>query len=451
MDFHKKILVAGSGISGIGAAQLLLAKGAQVILYDGNAKLDAQKIRQKFEENACIEVKLGDLTSEILHQTELCVISPGIPLEVPFVKQLKEAQIPIWGEVELAYQAAGGRLAAITGTNGKTTTTALVGAIFENAYEHAFTVGNIGIPYTQEALNMHDDAVTVVEVSSFQLETIVDFKPQVSAILNITEDHLDRHKTMENYAQVKEQITVNQDASSTCVLNYEDERLRVFGRQLQIPVIFFSSVRKLEKGIYLDEDMIVLKTDTETIPFCRTDELNIIGQHNYENAMAAAAIAYAMGVPVDCIIQTLKEFQAVEHRIEFVAEKKGVVYYNDSKGTNPDAAIKAIEAMTRPTVLLAGGYDKGSNYEEWLLACLGKVKKILLMGATGPDIEKTANRLGFFACESVTSMQEAVEKAAVYTQPGDAVLLSPACASWGMFKNYEERGRIFKDCVHALS
>jgi UDP-N-acetylmuramoylalanine--D-glutamate ligase len=451
MDFSKKFLVAGSGVSGIGAAKLLLAKGASVVLYDGNEKLDGNALLEKFEKGDKITVLLGELSKEVAESVDLCVISPGIPLTVPFVKVLEEAKVPILSEIELAYQASKGRLAAITGTNGKTTTTALVGEIFANAYEHAFTVGNIGIPYTQEALKMEDDAVTVVECSSFQLETILDFKPQVSAILNITPDHLDRHETMENYTAIKENIAKNQDAQGTCVLNYEDERLREFGEKLTIPVIFFSSERKLEKGIFIENEEFVLQTENERIPFVKTTELNIIGRHNHENAMAAIAVAYAMGVPVEVIKKTLREFKAVEHRIEFVAEKNGVVYYNDSKGTNPDAAIKAIQAMSRPTVLIAGGYDKHSDYTEWIQSFDGKVKKMLLMGVTGPAIEKTANELGFTDCEYVESMQEAVTRAADCTNSGDAVLLSPACASWGMFKNYEERGKIFKDCVNALS
>ncbi|MGN0292418.1 MAG: Mur ligase family protein, partial [Lachnospiraceae bacterium] len=259
MDFKKKVLVAGAGISGIGAAQLLLKLGAQVVLYDSNENLDQEAVRGRFAPEDAIEIRKGKLTVEMASEAELCVISPGIPLDVPFVAVLKEAGIPIWSEIELAFRAGKGRLAAITGTNGKTTTTALVGEIFANAAESSFTVGNIGIPYTQEALNMRKDSLTVVECSSFQLETIVDFKPDVSAILNITEDHLDRHKTMECYAQIKENVAMNQDRNGTCVLNYEDDRLREFGSRLEIPVIFFSSVRKLDQGIYLDDGMIVLK------------------------------------------------------------------------------------------------------------------------------------------------------------------------------------------------
>lgn len=450
MDFKKKVLVAGAGISGIGAAELLLKLGAQVVLYDSNEKLDQEAVRGRFAPEAAIEVWKGELTEDKASETELCVISPGIPLDVPFVGVLKKAGIPIWSEIELAFRAGKGRLAAITGTNGKTTTTALVGEIFAGAAESAFTVGNIGIPYTQEALNMREDSLTVVECSSFQLETIVDFKPDVSAILNITEDHLNRHKTMECYAQIKENIAMNQDQNGACVLNYEDDRLREFGSSLTIPVIFFSSVRKLDQGIYLDDGMIVLKQGDQVIPFVRTEELNIIGQHNYENAMAAAAIAWAMGVDVELIRKTLREFKAVEHRIEYVTEKHGVVYYNDSKGTNPDAAIKAVQAMTRPTILIAGGYDKQSEYDEWIETFGTAIKHMILMGVTGPKIAECARKHGFTSIEFAGSMEEAVKAAAARAESGDAVLLSPACASWDMFPNYEIRGKVFKDCVHAL-
>lgn len=450
MEFSKKILVAGAGVSGIGAAKLLLALGAQVILYDSNEKLDEKAVRSKFASEDTIEIWKGELTKDMVSQTELCVISPGIPLEVPFVEVLKAAGVPLWSEIELAFRAGKGKLAAITGTNGKTTTTALVGEIFSNAVESAFTVGNIGIPYTQEALNMRDDSLTVVECSSFQLETIIDFKPDVSAILNITEDHLNRHKTMDNYARIKENIAMNQDQNGTCVLNYEDERLREFGSQLKIPVIFFSSVRKLDQGIYLDDDMIVLKRGDQVIDFVRTTEMNIIGQHNYENAMAAAAIAWAMGIDVEIIRKTLREFKAVEHRIEYVAEKQGVVYYNDSKGTNPDAAIKAVQAMNRPTILIAGGYDKQSEYDEWIGTFGSTIKHMILMGVTAPKIADCARKHGFTDYEFVDSMEAAVKAAAQKAQPGYAVLLSPACASWDMFPNYEVRGRVFKDCVHTL-
>lgn len=450
MEFEKKVLVAGAGVSGIGAAQLLLNLGAQVILYDGNEKLDTAALRGSFPEDAAIEIRCGVLTRELADAVCLCVISPGIPLEVPFVEVLKEAGVPIWSEIELAYKAGKGKLAAITGTNGKTTTTALVGEIFSNACSSAFTVGNIGIPYTREALHMKEESYTVVECSSFQLETIVDFRPDVSAILNITEDHLNRHKTMDNYAAIKERITLNQKDTDTCVLNYEDERLRAFGKTLNIPVIYFSSARKLEEGIFLEDGMIVLQYHGQRVEFVKTEEMNIIGRHNHENAMAAAAIAWAIGIDPEIIRKTMREFKAVEHRIEYVAEKKGVIYYNDSKGTNPDAAIKAVEAMSRPTVLLAGGYDKQSEYDEWIESFGGRIKHMVLIGVTAHKIADCAKAHGFNAFEFADSFEEAIDKCAAAAEAGDAVLLSPACASWDMFPNYEVRGKVFKEHVHNL-
>ena len=382
----------------------------------------------------------------------MCVISPGIPLEAPFVAVLDEAKIPIWSEIQLAYQCAKGRLAAITGTNGKTTTTALTGEIMKAYYESVFVVGNIGIPYTQVAMETEDDSVTVAEVSSFQLETIMDFRPDVSAILNITPDHLNRHHTMECYIAVKESITSNQTEEDTCVLNYDDKVLREFGQseELKPKVIFFSSRQKLDDGYYLDGDMIYYAKNKKAEAVLDVRELNLLGRHNYENVMAAIAISRAMGVPMETIVKVAKEFKAVEHRIEFVLERSGVKYYNDSKGTNPDAAIQAIRAMPGPTLLIAGGYDKQSTYDEWIEAFDGKVKYLVLIGQTRDKIAECAKAHGFYDIMYAEDMSEAVRVCASYANMGDNVLLSPACASWGMFKNYEERGRIFKECVRSL-
>ena len=258
MSQSQKVLVAGTGLSGISAAKLLLDMGGEVVLYDSNPELDAEELKHKFDEDARITIVLGELKRTDLLGVEMCVISPGIPLEAPFVAVLDEAKIPIWSEIQLAYQCAKGRLAAITGTNGKTTTTALTGEIMKAYYESVFVVGNIGIPYTQVAMETEDDSVTVAEVSSFQLETIMDFRPDVSAILNITPDHLNRHHTMECYIAVKESITSNQTEEDTCVLNYDDKVLREFGQseELKPKVIFFSSRQKLDDGYYLDGDMI---------------------------------------------------------------------------------------------------------------------------------------------------------------------------------------------------
>jgi len=445
----KKVLVFGSGISGIGACRLLEQVKREVILYDGNASLDADKIREQLGTDSSVEVVLGELSEAIIDSLELVVMSPGVPTDLPIVNDMRGKGIPIWGEIELAYHYGNGDVLAITGTNGKTTTTALLGEIMKNYKESVYVVGNIGNPYTTVAFDMTEESVAVAEVSSFQLETVHTFCPKVSAILNITPDHLNRHHTMEAYIAAKEDIAKNQTEEHVCVLNYEDEVTRKFGERLQCQVLYFSSQRKLEKGIFLDGGNIIYKDDEELV-VCHVDELQILGTHNHENVMAASAMALAYGVPIEIVRETVKAFAGVAHRIEFVCEKHGVAYYNDSKGTNPDAAIKGIQAMNRKTLLIGGGYDKDSEYEEWIEAFDGKVKHLVLLGQTREKIAEAARKVGFEQIIMVDTLEEAVRTCADLAEPGDAVLLSPACASWGMFKNYEERGDKFKDFVNAL-
>ena len=444
--------VAGLGKSGISAANLLLKNNEEIMLFDSNKELSKEEILNKFEKSCHNKIKivLGDLKRDVLEDISYFVISPGIDLEVEFVKTLKSNNIPIWSEIELGYKYSKGDLIAITGTNGKTTTTSLVGEIMSSFANSSFTVGNIGIPYTDIADKTDDSSVTVLETSSFQLETIIDFRPKISAILNITPDHLNRHHTMENYIKVKEDISRNQNENDFCVLNYEDTALRKFANEVKAKVVFFSSKRRLDKGFYLDNDYIKMADKGIVFEILDTKKLNILGRHNHENVMAAVAIAYSYGVPMDIIVKTCYDFQAVEHRIEFVKEVNGVKYYNDSKGTNPDAAIQAVRAMPANTYVIAGGYDKGSEYDEWIESFGNKVKKLILMGATAEKIAECANRHGFYDREIVDSMEEAVNHCAILAKPGEYVLLSPACASWGMFKNYEERGRVFKVCVREL-
>ena len=446
----QKVLVAGSGISGIAAAKLLLAKGGEVVLYDGNDKLDAEKIKKNFDEDAKVSVVLGELKRTDLLGVELSVISPGIPLDAPFVTVLDEAGVPIWSEIQLAYHCAKGKLAAITGTNGKTTTTALTGEIMRSFYDSVFVVGNIGEPYTAHALETEESSVTVAEVSSFQLETIMDFRPNVSAILNTPPDPLDRHKTMECYTQVKESITKNQKDGDTCVLNYDDTVLREFGETLKINVVYFSSREKLKKGYYLEDGKIVYNDGSKVTEIVDISELKLLGRHNHENVMAAVAISMNMDVPLEKIQEVIRKFEAVEHRIEFVTERFGVKYYNDSKGTNPDAAMQAIKAMPGPTILIAGGYDKHSEFDEWIESFDGKVRYLVLIGQTRDKIAECAKRHGFTDIMYAEDLLEAVQVCASYANPGDNVLLSPACASWGQFKNFEERGTKFKEYVRGL-
>ena len=446
---NKKVLVFGSGISGIGAGKLLEQVGASVVLYDGKETLDKEVLKAQLGDDTKAEIILGELSEEVMETLDLVVMGPGVPTDLPVVLKMRDMGIPIWGEVELAYTYGKGDVLAITGTNGKTTTTALLGEIMKNYKESVFVVGNIGNPYTAAALEMREDSVAVAEMSSFQLETIHEFRPKVSAILNITPDHLNRHHTMEAYIKAKEDIAKNQTKEDTCVLNYEDEVTRKIGENVKANVLYFSSQRKLDRGIYLDDGNIILRQDEEIL-VCNVNELKLLGTHNYENVMAAVAMAAAYGTPMEVIRRTIKEFAGVEHRIEFVREKDGVAYYNDSKGTNPDAAIKGIQAMNRPTVLIGGGYDKDSEYEEWIQAFDGKVKLLVLVGATKEKIAEAAERVGFVSYVMADSFEEAVEKCIEAAEPGDAVLLSPACASWGMFKNYEERGDKFKELVNCL-
>ena len=446
----KRVLVFGSGKSGIGAAELLGQVGACPVLYDGNPDLDKEAVLHKTASIKETDIYAGGLPEEVQKSLDLAVLSPGVPTDLPLVKSFYEQGLPVWGEVELAFRIGKGRVLAITGTNGKTTTTALLGKIMEDAEDSVFVVGNIGTPYTSKALEMTEDSVTVAEISSFQLETIEKFAPCVSAILNITEDHLNRHHTMEEYIRVKELIVKNQKPEDVCVLNYEDSVLREFGKNIVPQTVYFSSERRLEKGIFLEDGQIILKTEDQEISLVKTDDLKLLGKHNFENVMAAAAMAYYAGVSVESIRKSICEFTAVEHRIEYVTEKNGVVYYNDSKGTNPDAAIKGIQAMNRPTWLIGGGYDKGSSYDEWLNSFDGKVRSLVLIGQTKEKIREAAERLGVCSCILCENLQEAVKICAEKAQPGEAVLLSPACASWGQFDNYEQRGDCFKEYVKNL-
>lgn len=477
MDYRgKTALIIGAGISGVAAYDLLLSAGANPILYDSNENLNITDVRNKTSEKEKANVILGELPEVVRFSLDMVVLSPGVPTDTGLAQKLREQGLYITGEIELAYTLAKGRLIAITGTNGKTTTTALTGKIVGDYLDglrekdaragHAHIVGNIGIPYTSEAASIGDADVTVAEISSFQLETIHEFHPNVSAILNITPDHLNRHHTMEEYIRVKEEITCNQTSEDFCVLNYEDEVLRAFGEKLggkfvkneeglnnggrKVTVRFFSSVQKVEDGCYYRDECIYLVRDGEERKLMNIHEMKLLGLHNVENVMAAILMADAIGVPMENILNSVREFKAVEHRIEYVATVNGVEYYNDSKGTNPDAAIKAVLAMKGPTVLIGGGYDKQSTYDEWIESFGTKVKALVLLGQTAKKIEECARAHGFNAIYQTESLEEAVLKCAELAAEGDAVLLSPACASWGMFPNYEVRGQMFKELVRAL-
>jgi len=453
--FDKKVLVAGCGKSGVCATKLLLNKSESVILFDENKKnsLDKDKIQMKFDdvENLdSLQIVLGNLEDDILEQISVMVISPGIPTDSEFVLRVKQRGIPVWSEIELAYYYELGTVMAITGTNGKTTTTSLVGEIMKAHNPESYVVGNIGIPYTEQVTKTSKASVTVAEVSSFQLETIINFKPHVSAILNITPDHLDRHYTFDNYAKCKSDVCKNQGDEDYVVVNYDDPETMKLVNKLPGNVICFSRLTSLEEGVFVQNGNIVVREHGKEIEVIPLDKIQILGDHNVENVLAAVAMTYYIGVPVDTIRQVCSSFKGVPHRIEYVRTVNGVAYYNDSKGTNPDAAIKGIQAMRASTYLIGGGYDKKSSYVEWIDSFQGKVKKLILLGQTAKDIDDCAKSRGFVDTVMVNSLEDAVKYCYENANDGECVLLSPACASWGMFDNYEQRGDMFKEYVNRL-
>lgn len=449
MNFDgKKCLILGAGISGLAAAGLLNGTGAEIILYD-DKKLDKEEVLKKLPENFKGRIECEEIPADCREKLDYLVISPGVPKDAPRVLEMQANGVKIIGEVELAYYYTKGKIVAVTGTNGKTTTTALTGEIMKKAFKNTLVGGNIGIPYTKVCLDSTDDGITVAEMSSFQLDTVETFHPAVSMILNITPDHLDRHHTMENYINAKFNCTKNQTAEDLCILNYEDETLRQKAVEIRAKICWFSSKRVLEDGMYYKDGAIYEAVGGKSEKVIDVDKMILIGRHNYENVMAAVAAGRFMGVSMEDIRQTLCDFTPVEHRIEYVTTINGVKYYNDSKGTNPDASIQAVRAMSGPTFLIGGGYDKGSEYDEWIEAFDGKIKKLLLMGQTRDKIAECAKKHGFTDFVFVESMEEAVSLCKKEAREGDTVLLSPCCASWGMFKNYEERGRIFKDLVRS--
>lgn len=445
---NKKVLVVGMAKSGIPTVKALSKLGAKIAVNDIKSKDKLKDILNEIED-LCDEVILGSHPQEI-EKYDLIILSPGVPTDLAFLKKAKQEKKKIIGELELAYSLSKGRYLAITGTNGKTTTTALTGEIFKNGGLKTFVVGNIGLAAISKALETTEDTNLVTEVSSFQLETIDTFKPRISAILNITPDHLNRHKTMENYIDAKANIFMNQDEDDILILNYDNDITRKLASKAKCKVIFFSRKEILEEGVYLEDNNIVVKNSNKKEIICNADDIYISGKHNLENSLAAAAFAINSGIKKEIIKYTLQSFKGVEHRTEYIGEINGIKFYNDSKGTNPDASIKAVEGLEAPLILIAGGMDKGSSFDEFVEAFDNKVKALILLGETAVKIKETAEKYGFNNIFMVENMEEAVEKAYHNASENDTILLSPACASWDMYESYEVRGRHFKDCVEKL-
>lgn len=449
-----KAIVLGAGISGIGATKLLIKNDIEVLLFDNNPQISVDKIKKSLYGKTKLKIKLGDVEDSDLNDVKLCVISPGFPKTNSVYLKILKRKIPIISEIELGFLYTKGTVCAITGSNGKTTTTELTGQMLKKKYaDKTHIVGNIGKPYSEEVIGKTSDDRYVIECSSFQLEDIVSFKPHVAAILNLAPDHLDRYQRYTDYINAKLNIALNMGKEDILVLNYEDQILRelVLKKSLfNCKTVFFSSKRTLVEGFYIFDNAIFFKDKTKTIKLVRLNELKLIGNHNYENVMAAMAIAYYMEVSFVDIVEVAKAFKGLEHRIEFVREKNGVKYYNDSKATNPDAAIKAIEAIDGKIILIAGGRDKGIDYGDFIMSVKEKVRYMILLGEAKKKIAYKAHDLNYNNVIYVDSLEEAVDMANSYSNVGDTVLLSPACSSLDMFSNYEERGRVFKEKVMSL-
>ena len=451
MEYNgKKALVCGMARSGIAAAKLLKRLGAEVTLQDMKKREDISADVLNLE-NEGIVLYTGANPDDIACAQDIIVLSPGIPCDLPFITAAEAAGVSVISEVELAYTLTKCPITAITGTNGKTTTTTLTGEIMKAVYGNTAVVGNIGIPYSEEVERLTEKDWVVAEISSFQMEKAKEFHPHISAVLNITPDHLNRHKTMEVYIAMKERVFEKQTAEDFCILNHGDEACRKMADKTAAKVFFFSSSEKLEEGIYLDGETIEVRWNGISETLINVNDLQILGVHNHENVMAAAAAAICANIPLDIIRDVLKAFAGVEHRIEYVATVDGVDYYNDSKGTNVDASIRAVLAMKKPIVLIGGGYDKGSSFDEWTQLFPGRVKHLVLIGVTAPLVRASAEKFGFTAISECETFKEAVFLCREKAEDGDCVLLSPACASWGMFDNYEQRGDMFKEYVNALS
>jgi len=381
----------------------------------------------------------------------MVVVSPGVPTELPFMKKARGLGIPVIGEAELGYCLSPCPMVAITGTNGKTTTTTLVGKIFEKDGYTTHVVGNIGKPITEAVPEMKPGDRIVMEVSSFMMETAVEFHPRVSAVLNITEDHLNRHRTMEAYIDAKARIFANQQGEDVLVLNYDQLLTRELASRARCRVLYFSRKEEVEQGVCLSEERIVYRPgDGSEIRLGRPGEIRLPGKHNLENALAATAMALAMGVSPAAIRHTLATFEGVEHRIESVRTVAGVRFINDSKGTNVDATLQAVWSMETPTVLIAGGYDKHTDFSPLIRGFTPMIKAMVLMGDTAVQLRDTALKEGFLNLVMADGLDDAICKAYGMAQPGENVLLSPACASYDMFQDFEERGRVFKELVRAL-
>ncbi len=444
----KRFSILGAGKSGFAVARLLRTRRAKVFLSEKAKQSKFEDAARELQEMG-VECEFGDNTHRVL-DADYVVLSPGVPIDAPIVKLARGRGIKILSEIEIAFQECEAPILAITGTNGKTTTTTLVGEIFKRDGWNTLVAGNIGIAFSEIVDRAKGDkAIVVLEVSSFQLDAIDEFRPKVSALLNITPDHLDRYKNYEAYIQSKYRIVENQKGYDTFVYNYDDDNCRNCAETVNFRTLGFSLREELKQGAYLSGDDIIVRIGREKEVLLNKDELGIPGSHNLMNAMAAALMTRVMGVDYDAIRDTLRSFNGVEHRIEFVRELDGVKYYNDSKATNVDSVYFALGSFKEPIVIILGGKDKGNDYSKIADLVREHVKAIVTVGKGAEKIEKVFDGMKPIYSAGM-SMEEAVRLARDAAAPGDVVLLSPACASFDMFDNYEHRGKVFKAVVNAL-
>ncbi len=443
----KTALIVGMAKSGLGAAKLLSREGWRVIVNDQKKEIAGL---DEALAGCAVEKRLGLPPETLLCGVDLVIPSPIIPMTAPFIQEARRLGAEVISEIELGYRFSKARFVCITGTNGKTTCTALTGELFQNGYQggRIFVLGNIGVAITEHALETEPNDIIVAETAALQLEGNVLFHAHAAGVCNITEDHIDHFGSMDNYIAAKCKIFDNQTAEDFAVLNYDDPETRAMATLTPAKVYWFSRREEVTRGIFLRDGMLIFRDDGVDTPLIHRDEIRIPGGHNLENAMLSALLALSMGVAPAVISETLKSFPGVEHRIEFVRELDGVAYINDSKGTNVASTIRAIEAMTRPTVLILGGYDKHVDFSELFHHFGSTVKACVILGQTKEQLLDAALREGFAdICHPADSFEETVDIARSLASPGDAVLLSPACASWGMFDNFEQRGRVFKELV----
>jgi UDP-N-acetylmuramoylalanine--D-glutamate ligase len=448
----KKVIVLGLARSGESAAKLLIKLGANVLISDQKDEEQLKDAVARLEnEYPQIEFHLGGHPDVIFEGADLVVVSPGVPFNIPVLETVRKKSIPVISEIELAYRICSATIIAITGTKGKSTTSTLTGQILSRTFKNGRVVvaGNIGTPLSQYVLDLTESDLLVLEVSSFQLETTVHFRPIVSVILNIMTDHLDRHKDFEEYYTAKRRIFANQTEQDYIVLNADDPIASACASLTCANAVFFSSRQKLDKGVYLKDGNIMANLNgNDIVVVCKSDELRIPGRHNLENAMASTAVSMICGADHDSIAEVLKTFSGLEHALEFAGEANGVRFIDDSKATNVVSLKAALESMDRRVILIIGGRDKGNDYTPIIPLVKEKVKHLVIIGESA---EKIQNSLGSFTNpHRAGTMDDAVSMAYRLAEPGDSVLLSTACASFDMFRDYAERGRIFKEAVKRI-